>query len=161
MRLLLLPTSLATKDNKKKWLILELLRFRDFVRGLATIKTLLSIGVFLLLTSWLGLGVLGLVVAVVGMVILDYSFELISFILLKDFYLELPEAVFEVETPVEHDFRILMNRVENYIKNKDETRKIDLYKSLEECYSGMRFKTDLKEACDDLAKGNVQEKAQG
>ena len=157
MRLELFPTGLATKDSKKKWLVYEIMRYRNFIRLANTIKLFLMAGMVgvgvSLLSGW------GIIILFIGLVIFDFHYELLILWMSKDFYLDLADACFDVETISEHDFRILMNRVENFVKTKDANKKKALYKDLESCYDEMRLKTDLKEAFNDLKKGEVKEEA--
>ena len=162
MRLSLFPTAQASRENKKKWLVYEILRYRDYIRLTQTLKILLIMGLVWAGLRYLGDGWLGLVGMVLGLLVFDFHFEMLVFWFSRNFFFEIGEACFDVEAVSDMDFRILMNRVENYVKTKDAVKKEELYKTLEECYDGLRFKTDLKEAFDDIAKkGKEQEKAQG
>ncbi len=157
MKPALFPTSMASKDNKKKWLVFELLRYRDFIKRTQTLKLVVLFGLSLGALSLFGTGWPVSIGLVVGLLVLDFHAEMLIFFKSRDFLLDMGEACFDVDSATDHDFRILMNRVENYLKTKDETKKESLYKSLEECYDGMKFKVDLTEALDDLKKGKVQE----
>ncbi len=160
MRLEFLPTGLASKDNKKKWLIHEVFRFRNFIRASQTLKMLLSFGLVMLITSFVG-GWAGLGISLVGLLLFDFFYEYAVFLHTRMFYIELAEACFDVNTSADHDFRILMNRVENFVKTEDGNKREALYKDLEGCYHDLRFKADLKEAFDDFAKGLKQEETKG
>jgi hypothetical protein len=143
VKLHLTPTSLTTKENKKKWLIYELLRYREFIRFAQTIKMLLGM-VIVWLCGQLG-GVVGIVIMVIGLLVFDNIYELFIFSRLRNFYEDLPKAAFDIDNNSEHDLRILMNRVDNFIKNKDS-------KALEECYTNLQLKYDITEALADIIK---------
>lgn len=151
MRPALFPTGLATKDSKKKWLIFEINRYRNFIKFHQTIKLIVS---FLIASLCFNLiqGGVGIGVAVAGILVFDFIYEFFVFMQLRDFYIELAEACFDIETNGEHDFRILMNRVENFIKTKDSDRREEFYKALEDCYTGLSIKTTIKESLEDLVK---------
>jgi len=139
----LTPTSLTTKENKKKWLIYEILRYREFIRFAQTIKIILGICI-VWLCGLIG-GWVGMLAMVVGLLVFDNVYELCIFSLVKGFYEDLPKAAFDIANGSEHDLRILLNRVDNFIKNKDS-------KALEECYLHMQLKYDIVEALDGLVK---------
>lgn len=162
MRIKLFPTGLATKENKKAWLVYEILRYRDFIKLTQSIKMVLMMALVLSTMNFFGPGWLPIVFTIIGLIVFDFHYELFVLWKSKDFLIEIGEACFEVENFKEHDFRVLMNRVENYVKTKDVVKKEVLYKELEDCYDGMRYKSDLKEAFDELAKkGKEQKKAEG
>lgn len=147
MKLHLKPTHLATKAHKKSWFLYEMLRYKDYIKNTSYLKLILSV---MIVMGCLTInGIVGIVLALVGLLTFDFISEFFIFAWSRDFLFDLRDALFDVETGNEHDLRILLNRVGNYIeKNKDEA----LYKEMVVCYSRLKFKDEITEAITELKK---------
>ena len=159
MRLDLAPTPMAPVAKKRKWLMYEMLRYKEGLSRMVTLKVLIGVGVACLIFSqlsfWLGMAVLW-----GGLLLLDYGFHLIHVVLYAQFYMDLTAICFADGAEVEQDLRLLLNRAQNYLENKDPEKREALYKSLDEMYILVRTKNELREAIHDLNKGEVSQEVQ-
>jgi len=158
LKLDLFPTGLASAKTKRQWLIYELLRYKSGLSNLVSFKTMLSIAYaififYIIGNTWLAVGMMA-----IGIGLIDYTFHLIHLELYAGFYIDLAETCFSEKGGLggpEHDLRILMNRVDNYLTGPTEKRE-SLYKDLEFCYAQLRVKDQLREVIHEAHKGNVQ-----
>jgi hypothetical protein len=148
----LTPTHKASKAHKKDWLIYEMLRYKKVIQILSYGKMILSIGLLMILLSIFGTGWMVLLAGFIGLIAFDRFYEFGVFAITRHFLFGLGDAIWDGEASTsEHDLRILMNRVENYLDGPEE-KKEALYKDLVFVYAGLRFKSDLTEAIHELAK---------
>jgi len=158
VKLDVVPTGSATNKDKRKWLVYELIRYKAGLSRLVTLKTIIAIlyGAFILTVMhplWLSILFL-----VFGVFVVDFAFHLLHAELYAGFYADLTWSCFNPESGMglEHDFRILMNRVDNYLSVPADRREA-LYKDLEFCYTQLKIKGELREAHNAADKRNVQE----
>lgn len=154
MKLDLTPMPKAPVDQRKKWFTYQMMRYHDFVSGLTGIKFIFIMGGGALLghfipdTNWF------IVAVCLMVVVMQRLFLVLSYFMCKNFFAEFSSAVWDVpvEGGGEHDMRVLMNRVGNYISDR---KREDLYKMMEECYTDF----SRKEAANEITKRQVSEKA--
>lgn len=153
MKLELKPTEKATKNNKKAWLMHEIARYRAYIKMTNSLKIFISIMIIYMVSNWLS-GWVGVASGIGLMIVFDFLYEFAIFLSLRDYYLDLVDACFDVEDKSGggHDLRILMNRVDNLLNNKDKKREKDLRQALVDTHQDLSVKLKLEEAIEEINK---------